>query len=279
MKKTILYMMLGAITFTTSCVSEDHALAPWERKGNSQKALVLDLTADASFGYDTRALNEANYLVTDNYTVEIWNVDKNKLVQTWEKASDFDSKLLDTDTQYELKAYYGTEHPASRSEFRMEGSKRFRFEENGATQTVSVECAPTCGKVTTVFAETMATYFVNYSVAFGGTNALGTNTFAWAKADTDPWYVALTSGTAGETINYTITLKAKDAYANVKSDGTKATEATATGSFTLKRNQAHKLTISPNYTSSTEGGLSVTITIDESTNDKEMTIEVPVTWI
>ena len=84
---------------------------------------------------------------------------------------------------------------------------------------------------------------------------------------------------AGETVTYTIHLNAKEDYATKLADGTKSTEAEVTGSFQLQRNKAYKLRVKPNYTPSTEGGLSIIIVIDESTNDKPINIEVPVTWI
>ena len=74
-------------------------------------------------------------------------------------------------------------------------------------------------------------------------------------------------------------MTAKDDYAHVDANGNKQTTGTATGTFTLQRNRAHKLTVSPVYNPTTEGGLKINITIDESTNDKPITIEVPVTWI
>ena len=62
-------------------------------------------------------------------------------------------------------------------------------------------------------------------------------------------------------------------------DGSSLATGVATGSFKLDRNKAHKLSIKPNYTPTTDGGMSLTITIDESTNDHEITWDVPVTWI
>ncbi len=267
--------MMGVAALFTSCMSEDQDFTVVEK---GQKAnLVLDLKADASFGEKTRALTEADYLVTDNYTVEIYNVDKQKSEWTG-LAKDFSSKLLETQVNYKLVASYGAEHAYSRDQFLMYGETSFSFTTDGEEKNVSVECTPTCGKLVVAFDESMATYYDNYSVTYSGTSAMGNNTITWAKADTEPWYVALES--AGESISYTINLTAKDAYAHVNTDGTKTTTAVVTGTIAkLERNKAHKLSIKPNYTTATDGTLTLSIVIDETTNDKNVDIEVPVSWI
>lgn len=273
MKKTMLCMMLGATVLATSCLSEDQDFAPVQEQGSEKGQLVLTLSADANFSQQTRALNEADYLNTDNYTVELWNVDKDKLVYTCQ-ANDFEAKVLDTDVTYEVRAYYGTEYAKSRNDFRMEGSKTFRFTEDGASpQSVNVECSPTCGKITANFDESMGNYFNSYKVNFGGTAQLGTDVCEWKQTDTEPWYVAIAKGSAGETITYTISLTAKPDYVDGSENGV------VTGSFTLKRNTAHTLNIKPTYTPNVQGSLSVIVTIDDTTNDKPVDIVVPVTWI
>ena len=45
------------------------------------------------------------------------------------------------------------------------------------------------------------------------------------------------------------------------------------------RNKGYKMNINPSYTPSEGGSVSIEITIDESTNDKPVDIEVPVDWI
>ena len=51
------------------------------------------------------------------------------------------------------------------------------------------------------------------------------------------------------------------------------------GTFKLERNKAYKLHVSPKYTATGNGQLGISITIDERTNDIEIPIEVPITWI
>ena len=144
------------------------------------------------------------------------------------------------------------------------------------TTTVTVNCTPTAGKLLVEFDNAMSTYYDDYNVDFTGTAALGSSVAHWGKTDTAPFYIALTQN--GETVNYKIYLTAKSDYAT-EVDGQKVVNAVAEGSFTLARNETKKLTVAPSYTPSAEGGLKIVVTIDDSTNDKTINIEVPVTWI
>jgi hypothetical protein len=272
-KQFFICMGLSVMSLFTSCLSEhDLDLSP---TGNSkeQGSLVFDLKADANFE-QTRALNEADYRNTQNYDVKVVNtVNENVILEC--KASQLSANLpkkVDIGS-YRIEASYGTERDASQSEFYMFGSEVVTVKSK-EEKTVNVTCTPTCGKVSVVWASDMDTYCSDYSVTFGGTKKLGNKTFAWSKTETAPWYVALDK--TAETISYTISITTKEEYLP---QGASTTTGTATGTFTLERNKAHKLTIKPDYRPTTEGGMKLTITIDESTNDHEYTWEVPVTWI
>lgn len=259
-----------------SCSSEkDFDLTPVKDK--AQGSLILNLNAEAGFESQTRALNEDNYKNTANYNVKIINTANDNILVDC-KASELSTYLPKTVEigTYTVLATYGNEHAASRNEFLMTGSSTVRVNAK-EEKTVNVTCSPTCGKVSVQFADEMATYYDDYSVSFSGTSALGSNNFAWAKTDSEPWYIKLNE--AGETVSYTISLTAKPEYMHKGEDGSSLATGVATGSFKLDRNKAHKLSIKPNYTPTTDGGMSLTITIDESTNDHEITWDVPVTWI
>ncbi len=280
MKKNVFIscLTLGLMGLSVACTSErsiDEQLPKNEVREKGK--LTLSLNNGTTFETATRALSEADYRNTNNYTVQLINTRNNNVLLEC-KGSEIATNLpkeLEIGS-YQVKAFYGSESSASRNDFRVEGEASFTIKAKKDT-TVTVNCAPTCGKISVAFDSQMATYYDNYSVTFGGTTALGSNTIAWAKADTEPWYVKL--GTSAETVTYTVNVTAKEDYAHVDANGNKQTSGTATGTFQLERNKAHKLTITPNYTAMTEGGLSITITIDESTNDKPTTIEVPVSWI
>lgn len=273
-KQLIFCMGLGAMSLFASCTNGEHDFDLEPVNGaKEQGSLVLDLSAVANFE-QTRALNEADYSNTQNYNVKIINTSNENVILEC-KASELSANLPKTVDigSYRVEASYGTERDASRSEFYMYGEEVTTVKAK-EQKTVTVNCTPTCGKVAVAFNSEMATYYNDYSVTFGGTKKLGAKTIAWAKTDTEPWYVALDK--SAETITYTITVTTKDEYLP---EGASTNTGTATGTFTLERNKAHKLTISPNYKPTTEGGMKLTIIVDDSTNDREYTWEVPVTWI
>lgn len=275
-KKILICMTVGVMPMLCSCFSDEQDVNIKPAQETEYGSVSFELGADAKFEGITRSLSEDTYKSTANYDVKLVNTsNENVLLEC--KYSEIDNQLpkkLEIGS-YRIEATYGKEHAFSRDEFLMTGSTVFTIKANKEEQ-VNVDCAPTCGKLSVAFDAQMATYFDDYSVTYSGTEAMGTSTCTWAKDDTEPWYVALKEG--GETINYTIKLTTKDEYLNSK-DGVTSKEGEVTGTLTLERNKAHKLTITPNYTPTTDGGMKVVITIDESTNDKNIEWSVPVTWI
>ena len=274
MKKKHLFLCMGvsAMALLTSCSEHDFDLKPSEGSAE-QGTLVFDLNATANFD-ETRALNEADYRNTQNYDVRIINAANDKVILEC-KASQLSSSLpkkVDIGS-YRVEASYGTESDASRSDFYMFGEAVATVKAK-EEKSITVNCSPTCGKISVAFNSEMPTYYSDYNVTFSGTKKLGSKTISWNKADTEPWYVAVDK--SAETISYTINLTTKDDYLP---QGSSSNVGTVTGTFSLERNKAHKLTISPNYIPTTDGGMKLTITIDDCTNDKEITWEVPVTWI
>lgn len=280
-KQLVLCMGLSALSLFTSCNSgeRDFDLAPAQNDSQTGK-IVLKLNSDANFYVETRALDEANYRNTSNYTVQLFQGD---VTDPWKECKGSESELEEAFGNLELKpgaytvkAFYGTEEPYSRNTFRVEGSRTFNVGK-GTTHLVEVSCLPTCGKLTVVFDSKMADYYNAYSVAYSGAEAFSGNSIAWLKTDTEPWYVRLKP--EGETLTYTINVTAKDEYAHVDANGNKQTSGTATGQFTLQRNHGHKLTVRPNYTPTGEGGLQIEIEIDDRLNEHKETIVIPVDWL
>lgn len=270
MKKTS--WMLGAVLslglLLTSC-SQDSGFNQAE---SQQGQLSLTLHASADFK-ETRAVNEDSYKNVGNYTVVV--LDANNVEKLNCKGYEVASKMPLTMSigSYTVKAFYGTESAASRNDFYVlgveQGSIKAEQKEN-----VVVKCTPTCGRIRVNYDSEMATYFDNYEVTFTGTEALGENTISWLKDDTEPWYVQLNEN--GEKLTFTVTTTAKDAYIN---GSNKEKVASKTGTFTLNRNKAYKLNIKPNYNPTATGNVEIEITIDESTNDKPVDIEVPIDWL
>ena len=265
-------MVLGTGLLLVSCTSTDEELNQPSETGQGQ--LTLKLSSGTTFAANaTRAVSEANYKNVDNYTVIV--TDKDGVEKLNCKGYEVASKMPLTMSigSYTVKAFYGTESPASRDDFYVLGVEEGSIKANQA-EGVTVTCTPTCGRVKVSFDKEMATYLDDYEVSFTGTEALGTNTISWLKDDTEPWYVQLNEG--GETLTFTVTTTTKDAYLN---SNNKQKVSTKNGSFTLSRNKAYKLNIKPNYTPTATGNIEIDITIDETTNDKPVDIEVPIEWL
>lgn len=253
MKKTLLHTLLGTALLLASCSSEEESLLQADH-GN----IKLGINPLTAF---TRAVNEDDYANTANYTVEIWQGETKK--QSF-KYSEKPATITLVNGSYEMKAYFGKEEAASRSGFLITGSMPFTVQ--GKDIPVTVNCAPTCGKLVVKFDKTsMDKHFSNYYVVYE-TEALkaANGNCTWAKDDTDPWYVKLNP--AGEEVKATI-------HYVRKSDNKEQSQLVT---FNRKPNQKWTLNISPKNDS---GDLGITITIDESTNDKDVTIDIPSEWL
>lgn len=276
-KLMLFSVSLGLAATFSSCTNDNDVVAVKSETG----VLNLDVVSSACFqAAATRAVNETSYTNVDNYTVEI--TAGNGEVQYTGIYADLKTKLPLTlhIGNYSIKAFYGEESVASRTGFRVEGSAPLQIasEQNA---TASITCVPTCGKISAAFTNEMSTYFTDYSIAFYGTSALGAtdaNAVIWAKNDTDPYYIKLNGNSDGETVQFKLNVTAKEGFVTGEETNRQQT-GIVTGSFNLKRNEAHKLTIGPNLIEANTGNLAISITIDEGTNDIEKTIVVPITWI
>lgn len=261
-------LALCSLMAFAACTSLDEGL----EQANAEGQLELRLSAGTNFS-ETRAVNEASYRNTDNYIVQVYDKEGTERLKC--KGSELGSKLPLTLPigGYSVKASYGTRQPASRDVFYVEGTASGNIKADGS-ESVNVTCTPTCGRVKVTFDSEMPTYFSNYNVTFGGTTTLGTQTVAWAKNDTEPWYLELDK--AGETVTFTITTTTQSDYVHT---GNQQETMVKTGTFRLERNKAYNLGVRPSHTAPGSGTVGIEITIDESTNDIEVPIEVPVEWI
>ena len=271
-------MTLPLAGLMTSCLSEEHEFGLPTKQDEGKGTLVLNLNANAEFSSTTRAVTEENYKNVANYTVEITDKDGKIYTCTGAEASTWQKKLPIGICS--VKAYYGEEAAASRDNFYMFGEKSVTIESDTKTS-VQVDCYPTCAKLKVAFDGEMATYFDDYSVDFAGTAKLAGNKFSWASADSEPYYVAINKGDAGEDVTYTINLTAKDEYVSVIG-GSKDKKGTVTGTFKLKRQDFYTLKVKPSYippVGPDEGSISIEITIDSTTEEHKVNLEVPVSWI
>lgn len=233
---------------------------------SSQDPTVEDGTGNISLGVTTstafsRAVTESNYSNVNNYTVQILD-DEGKQVQEFQYDEKPENITL-RNGSYTLKAFYGAEHEASRNEFYVEGNTPFSVA--GDEKKVTVDCYPTCGKVAATFASNMDESFSDYSIVYK-TKALTTagKTAVWAKDDKEPWYLKVDK--AGETVTATIQVTR---VSDSKS-------ATVERTYTLAPGKSWTLNIAP---ADENGSLGISITVDETTDDEEIDIEVPADWL
>jgi len=280
-KQLIFCMGLSAIALLSSCNEREIDLNPNGGSGSSSKGSIsLNLNADASFGAQTRALNESDYRNVSNYQVQVFNNDNPTTPIVDCKYSNLESEMPSSFAPgtYTVKAFYGTDRAYSRNEFYVEGVKDNVVVNPGDEANVALTCLPTCGKISVVFDSGMKTYYDEYDVSFSQAVAFSGSSIAWSATDTEPWYVKLNA--QGETLRYTINLVAKEDYAYTDANGNKKTEGTVTKEFSLERNRSYKLNIKPDYTAMTEGGLDIIIEIDDETNTPiDVPVVVPIEWL
>lgn len=253
-KKLLMGCMASLCLMGTSCSSPQD---PECTDGTG--SISLGVTANAAF---TRAVNESSYADVSNYTVQILNHDGG--IANEFLYSEKPDRINLNNGSYTLKAFYGTESNASRDGFYVAGEKSF-IVEGEEVQNITVECNPTCGKVKVNFATNMSEYFSNYSVVYE-TAALTEDggSAIWQKDDTEPWYLKVNA--QGETVKATIH------YTRIEDNVSDTKEST----HTLAPGKSWTLNIAPQ---DNNGGLGITVTVDETTDDEEIDIEVPSEWL
>lgn len=278
MKKT--RCMLGvALSFGVLFVSCNQNLGIEDQLGSEQGRLNVTLKSGTEVFVGTRALNESSYANSDNYIVIITNKDGQEVVNC--SGSELASYMPLTMPigSYTVKAFYGEELAASRDRFYVYGEEMGSIKAE-QEEPVELTCSPTCGKIVVNFSEDMSTYYNDYNVTFSGTKAITDHELKynspgfvkWKKDDKDPWYVKLEPN--GENVNFELVVTTKDEYINIENNNQVLTKK---GTFSLARNKAYRMNVTPSYTA--KGELDFDIKIDESTIDKEYDIEVPVDWI
>lgn len=248
-------LMLTGLLSLFACSSENDSLS-----GNDEtKKGMLSLDMSAAINYQTKAVSESDYANADNYTVEILNSD-NVITESY-LYKDMPLTIPLGAGNYTLKAYKGKDEPASITGMYVEGTNSFEIE-SGKTTNASVVCKPVCAKIIMEYDTTMDDYFSNYGVTFE-TKAIGTGkTFSLANKSTTPAYLRVD---VNERIKIQISM-------TKKLDGT---TAIIDKEFTVSPQTALTLSVKPTIV---QGNLGISITIDESTNDKDVIVEIPADW-
>ena len=247
-KLTLVTLILSISVILGSCASQNDEPALSEGTGT----ITLGVTTSTAF---TKAVDESSYSNVDNYSVQILN-DAGTPVKEF-LYSEREEKITLNNGSYTLKAFYGTESNASRESFYVVGNTSFQV--NGEpVQAVAVTCQPTCGKVKATFASNISIVYETAALKAAGSTAV------WAKGDKDPWYLKVDN--AGETVTATIQCT------RLSDNKTATVERT----YTLAPNKSWTLNIAP---SDDNGSLGIEITVDETTDDETIDIEVPADWV
>lgn len=270
--RTLLVKMVCALAgglMLSACSSEEGGSQAMGGKG----AVILDLAAETVFDTKTKAVDESTYL-TDrplaDYKVKILDAQGHVVSGCEWKYSERPTGLIElSNGSYTVVASDGEEfnvNASTRNGIYMYGSSRFDVNSDKVAA-VNVACKPACGKLVVKFGDTMATYFSDYAVHFS-TQAAGENgPIIWPKGDTDPLYVKLAE--AGENVTATFQF-------TKKADGTKAEVNALTRE--MKWGSMWTITVNPKVEDTT-GKVGITITFDDSTNDKPIDIEIPSDWL
>lgn len=254
----------------TSCTSDSDKL----ESGVGTLKLTINTQNKFSENETRLGVDESYYQNTKNYTISITDIDGTPIAGIDDfKADDFpvDGKELGIGT-YKITASCGNELDASQNEFLSTGSEFVNIQSDGE-HAVTINCSPTCGKVAVKFDSTMDDYFTEYYVVY-------TTKKATATATKDnciyPWYLKLDE--AGEVVMAKIHLTPKTNYLTDEQKTAGYSEGVITQTYKLLRNKSWTMKIKPNYTTSI-GELGISISIDETTNDQEVSIVVPSEWI
>lgn len=235
-----------------SCSSEDEPLA------GGEGLVRLALTSVTGYGVESKTVDESTYKDLADYQVEILN--GNTVLNAF-KYSEMPEFIAMSAGNYTLKAYKGEDVAASITSMYVEGLAPFTVTAKD-TVSASVTCSPTCAKVIMDYAETMDTYFSDYSVSFK--TSFTETPFSLSKTNKNlPVYLKAKNQ---ETLNVKIVMEKK-------SDKTSATIDKA---YTVNPGQALTIHIVPKISS---GNLGLSITIDEQTNDHPIDIIIPSDWV
>lgn len=247
-----------ALGMTACSSSEDNpTITNADNTVAETSVVTFSLSANTSFTQTSgRSVDETYYSTLSNYTVQLEQ--DGAALYTW-AYSEMPSSVELTNGTYTLIAYCGEDKAASTTTMYVYGETEFSVA--SADVSVSVSCEPVCARVTVVFDDTMATYFSDYSVDFS-TSALGSDTFNWAKDETGPVYLKVDEE---ETVTAVINMTRIDTAAT----------SSATYTYTLSPLDAMNLYISASENS---GSMTLTITIDDETNDQTIDIEIPYDW-
>ena len=262
---TMFCAMLAMGALTVSCSSEDEAVS---QGASGQASIMIDLSSDLSY---SRAINESEYMNTQNYEVSMYKGDEPVFENTLYKDLELTQKV-DFNTNYTLTAEYGEDVAYGYDKLYVKGSQTFSVPQ-GDTKEVSILCKPANAKLILKYAglgdsDKFEDYFQDCQVSVK--TQYMDNAFSMAKADAGK-ELYLKTGDEGTEVNLSFTITDLEGEtATIESEDFQTTKT-----IKLKPGVAYTLTIKPNQVDVDGGKLGMDITVDDGVTEEDVTITVP----
>ena len=257
--------MLAMGALTVSCSSEDEAVS---QGASGQASIMIDLSSDLSY---SRAIDESEYMNTQNYEVSMYKGDEPVFENTLYKELELTQKV-DFNTNYTLTAEYGEDVAYGYDKLYVKGSQTFSVPQ-GDTKEVSILCKPANAKLILKYAglgdsDKFEDYFQDCQVSVK--TQYMDEAFSMAKADAGK-ELYLKTGDEGTEVNLSFTITDLEGEtAIIESEDFETTKT-----ITLKPGVAYTLTIKPNQVNVDGGKLGMDITVDDGVTEEDVTITVP----
>lgn len=262
---TMFCAMLAMGALTVSCSSEDEAVS---QGASGQASIMIDLSSDLSY---SRAIDESEYMNTQNYKVSMYKGDEPVFENTLYKDLELTQKV-DFNTNYTLTAEYGEDVACGYDKLYVKGSQTFSVPQ-GDTKEVSILCKPANAKLILKYAglgdsDKFEDYFQDCQVSVK--TQYMDEAFSMAKADAGK-ELYLKTGDEGTEVNLSFTITDLEGEtAIIESEDFETTKT-----ITLKPGVAYTLTIKPNQVNVDGGKLGMDITVDDGVTEEDVTITVP----
>lgn len=262
---TMFCAMLAMGALTVSCSSEDEAVT---QGASGQASIMIDLSSDLSY---SRAIDESEYMNTQNYEVSMYKGDEPVFENTLYKELELTQKV-DFNTNYTLTAEYGEDVAYGYDKLYVKGSQTFSVPQ-GDTKEVSILCKPANAKLILKYAglgdsDKFEDYFQDCQVSVK--TQYMDNAFSMTKADAGK-ELYLKTGDEGTEVNLSFTITDLEGEtATIESEDFQTTKT-----IKLKPGVAYTLTIKPNQVDVDGGKLGMDITVDNGVTEEDVTITVP----
>lgn len=204
----------------------------------------------------TRAVMESYYDKVDNYIIQVLKEDGTAILECQGSELSKINPLAVYPGNVLVKAFCGTELPASRDSIFVYGESRCSVSDRMSTHVI-VTCTPTSGSLSVEYDKEMDKYFKDYHMLISGIEALGTDSILWLKNDMEPWFIKLNE--SGENVSVTIKAALKETYLM----GGAEPEHNFTFNIRMKPNNSFVVRVQPYYTNK----VSLGVTIEETGAD------------